>query len=189
VAQSQGRYDEFAEWYQQWIGDAPPLIAAHASLLPAVAGDRVLDIACGQGRMSRYLARLGAEVVGVDISAAMLGKARAADPETITYIHADVTAHPAWWDGRPFHGCTCELALMDIDDLAGTLSTVTAVLRPGGWFVASIVHPCFPGNERGQSSWPPRQGYESEGWWTSPDHNPDGARSGWALRTASCPPS
>jgi SAM-dependent methyltransferase len=100
VAQSQGRYDEFAEWYQQWIGDAPPLIAAHASLLPAVAGDRVLDIACGQGRMSRYLARLGAEVVGVDISAAMLGKARAADPETITYIHADVTAHPAWWDGR-----------------------------------------------------------------------------------------
>lgn len=66
---------------------------------------------------------------------------------------------------------------MDIDDLAGTLSTVTAVLRPGGWFVASIVHPCFPGSERGQSSWPPGQGYESEGWWTSPDHNPDGVRT------------
>jgi cyclopropane fatty-acyl-phospholipid synthase-like methyltransferase len=37
-------------------------------LLPTVTGERVLDIACGQGRMSRYLARLGAEVVGVDIS-------------------------------------------------------------------------------------------------------------------------
>jgi 2-polyprenyl-3-methyl-5-hydroxy-6-metoxy-1,4-benzoquinol methylase len=74
----QARYDEIAGWYEQWIGGAPPLIAAHADLLPAVTGERVLDIACGQGRMSRYLARLGAEVVGVDISAAMLVKARAA---------------------------------------------------------------------------------------------------------------
>jgi hypothetical protein len=40
---------------------------------------------------------------------------------------------------------------MDIDDLAGSLSTVAAVLRPGGWFAASIVHPCFPGNELGCS--------------------------------------
>jgi 2-polyprenyl-3-methyl-5-hydroxy-6-metoxy-1,4-benzoquinol methylase len=62
VAQALARYDEFAEWYEHWIGDAPPLIAAQADLLPAVAGQRVLDIACGQGRMSRYLARLGADV-------------------------------------------------------------------------------------------------------------------------------
>lgn len=58
----------------------------------------------------------------------------------------------AWWDGQAFGGCTCEVALMDIDDLAGTLSTVTTMLRPGGWFVASVVHPCFPGNDDGQSS-------------------------------------
>ena len=176
MAHAQARYDQFAEWYEQRIGDATPLIAAQAGLLPAVPGDRVLDIACGQGRMSRYLARLGADVTGIDISAAMLGKARAAGPQDITYIHADVTGHLAWWDGRAFDGCTCELALMDIDDLAGTLSTVTAVLRPGGWFAASIVHPCFPGNERSRGSWPPGQGYESEGWWTAPDHNPDGIR-------------
>jgi SAM-dependent methyltransferase len=126
--------------------------------------------------MSRYLAALGADVVGIDISAAMLGKARAAGPDDITYVHADVTRDLAWWNGRPFDGCTCELALMDIDDLAGALSAVTAVLRPGGWFVASIVHPCLPGTATGQSSWPPERGYASEGWWTSPDHSPDGAR-------------
>jgi SAM-dependent methyltransferase len=176
VAQTLARYDEFAEWYEQWIGDGPPLIAAQAGLLPAVAGQRVLDIACGQGRMSRYLARLGAEVTGVDISAAMLGKARALGPENITYLSGDVTRRPAWWDGRPFDGATCELALMDIDDLAGALSTVTAVLRPGGWFAASIVHPCFPGSAQGCSSWPPAEGYDHEGWWTTPDHNPHGVR-------------
>jgi SAM-dependent methyltransferase len=176
VAQAVARYDGFAEWYEQWIGDAPPLIAAQAGLLPAVAGRRLLDVACGQGRMSRYLARLGAEVVAVDISAAMLDKARVLGPEDITYVHADIARHPGWWDGRPFDGATCELALMDIDDLAGTLSTVRTVLRPGGWFVASIVHPCFPGSGQGRSSWPPAGGYESEGWWTSPDHNPEGVR-------------
>ena len=170
------RYDEFAEWYEQWIGDAPPLIAAHSGLLPAVAGERVLDVACGQGRMSRYLARLDADVVGVDISAAMLSKARAAGPENIAYVCADIAKDPDWWDGQPFDGCTCDMALMDIDDLAGTLSAVAAVLRPDGWFVASIVHPCFPGSDKGQSSWPPGDGYEHEGWWISPDHNPEGVR-------------
>ena len=39
---SVARYDEFAEWYEQWIGDAPPLIAAQPGLLPALAGERVL---------------------------------------------------------------------------------------------------------------------------------------------------
>jgi hypothetical protein len=86
-------------------------------------------------------------------------------------------------DGRPFGGCTCELALMDIDDLAGALSTVTAVLRPGGWFVASMVHPCFPGTELGRSSWRPAEGYASEGWWISPDHNPGGVRIRAGSRT------
>jgi 2-polyprenyl-3-methyl-5-hydroxy-6-metoxy-1,4-benzoquinol methylase len=83
VAQAPVRYDEFADWYEQWIGDAPPLIAAQVGLLPVVAGERVLDIACGQGRMSRYLARMGADVAGVDISPAMFGKARALGPEDI----------------------------------------------------------------------------------------------------------
>jgi SAM-dependent methyltransferase len=177
VTQTQARYDEFAEWYEQWISDTPPLIASQSDLLPVVTGERVLDIGCGQGRMSRHLARLGANVTGVDISAEMLGRARAVGPGNITYIHADVTGHLAWWDKRAFDGCTCEMALMDIDDLAGALSAVTAVLRPGGWFVASIVHPCFPGSDRGASSWPPGQGYEYEGWWISPeDHNPEGVR-------------
>jgi SAM-dependent methyltransferase len=84
VAHALARYDEFAEWYERWIGGGPPLIAAQPGLLPAVAGQRVLDIGCGQGRMSRYLAGLGAAVTGVDISAAMLGKARALGPAGIS---------------------------------------------------------------------------------------------------------
>jgi hypothetical protein len=110
------------------------------------------------------------------LSAELIDKARAEPTPGVKYIQADVTRPREWWEGTPFDGCTCELALMDIDDLDGTLHTVAAVLKPGAWFVASIVHPCFPGNEKGLSTWPPDGGYDAEGWWTSPNHNPDGVR-------------
>ena len=169
------RYDGFVDWYEQWTGDGPGLVAEHAGLLGRLAGSRVLDVGCGLGRLSRYLAGHGAMVVGLDVSRAMLARARQSGANGIDYLPGDVATPGEWWDGEPFDGCTCELALMDIDDLTGTLAAVAGVLRPGGWFVASIVHPCFPGNEDGLSSWPPA-GYDTEGWWTSADHNPDGAR-------------
>ena len=170
------RYDGFADWYEQWIGDGPALIAEHPELHGPVAGRRVLDVGCGLGRLSRYLAGQDAVVVGLDLSRPMLDRARKSGTARIDYVHGDVTGPGEWWDGRPFDGCTCELALMDIDDLAGAIATVAMVLGPGGWFVVSIVHPCFPGNENGLSSWPPGAGYDAEGWWTSAEHNPDGAR-------------
>ena len=39
------------------------------------------------------------------------------------------------WDGELFDGATCEMALMDIDDLEGTVNAVARVLRPDGVFV------------------------------------------------------
>lgn len=42
---------------------------------------RALDFGCGTGRSTRFLRNLGLEVVGVDISQAMLAQARALDPE------------------------------------------------------------------------------------------------------------
>jgi hypothetical protein len=66
VAQALARYDEFAEWYEQWIGDGPPLIAAHPDLLPAVTGDRVLDIACGEGRMPGVSAAVTDKPIGLE---------------------------------------------------------------------------------------------------------------------------
>ncbi len=63
------------------------------------------------------------------------------------------------------------MALMDIDDLDGTLHTIRSVLRPGGWFSLSLFHPCFPGerqsNVEALPSWPPDLGYSTEGWWTT----------------------
>jgi hypothetical protein len=35
------------------------------------------------------------------------------------------------------------MALMDVPDLPATLGAVGRVLRPGGWFVTTILHPCY----------------------------------------------
>jgi 2-polyprenyl-3-methyl-5-hydroxy-6-metoxy-1,4-benzoquinol methylase len=175
------RYDDIADWYPGWVGDGNGLIAdGVGGLLPAsITGRRVLDVACGHGRASRGLARLGASVTGVDLSAELIAHARAletADPLGVTYHVAAVGDRDQWWDGIPFDGAVCEMALMDIDDLDGTVGAVAATARPGAWFIISMVHPCFPGNESGLSSWPPSGSYFDEGWWTSAGHNPDGVR-------------
>jgi len=175
------RYDAVADWYPSWVGDGGGLIAEGVGglLPPTVRGSRWLDVACGHGRASRALARLGAVVVAVDISAQLVASGRAteaAQPLGIGYHVADIAALDQWWDGVPFDGAVCEMAFMDIDDLPGTLAAVAGTVRPGGWFVTSLVHPYFPGNEAGLSSWPPDQSYFAEGWWTSTAHNPDGVR-------------
>ena len=154
------RYDTIADWYRGWVEDGEGLIAEGVGgLLPqTVRGARILDVACGHGRASRGLARLGAGVVGVDISVELIAQARAreaAQPLGITYHATDIADPDQWWDGGLFDGAVCEMAMMDIDDLHGPLAAVARTVRSGGWFVVSMVHPCFPGNEAGLSSWPP----------------------------------
>jgi SAM-dependent methyltransferase len=178
---SEARYDAIVGWYLPWVGEAAGLLCdeRYGWIAPSLLGQRWLDVACGAGRTSRELARRGGEVVGVDVSANFIAVARteeAKEPLGVNYCVGDIAKEPDWWDGKPFDGAACEMAFMDIDDLGGTVTAVARVLRPGGAFRISMVHPCFPGNENGLSSWPPDGGYEAEGFWTSPEHNPEGVR-------------
>lgn len=70
-------YDTLAYPGTYWLAfrDLPEILARHA------AGGRALDFGCGTGRSTRFLRGLGYEPVGVDISAAMLERARARDPD------------------------------------------------------------------------------------------------------------
>ena len=176
------RYDAIAEWYSHlpWSGDAGLIGQCPTGfLVERLDGERWLDVACGAGRTARELARKGALVLGLDLSEAMIAKAKTetgAATSAVDFRVGDVTELSEWWDGRPFDGATCEMAFMDIDDLEGTVRSVSEVLREGAPFLVSLIHPCFPGNEAGLSSWPPGRGYDAEGYWTSDRHNPEGVR-------------
>jgi 2-polyprenyl-3-methyl-5-hydroxy-6-metoxy-1,4-benzoquinol methylase len=164
------RYDEIADFYDERAGRsvADGATAALLTLAGQVSGLHLLELACGQGRVTRELARRGARVTGVDISAAMLEGAKEAEtrqPLGIKYVQADVT-DPGVLDGQVFDAVACNHGLADVDDLDGLLATVIRVLAPGGWFVFSLLHPCFPGwDGDAPSSWPPSLGYFHEGWW------------------------
>jgi cyclopropane fatty-acyl-phospholipid synthase-like methyltransferase len=71
-------------------------VRAVAALMGEVNGLRLCDFGCGQGRVARYLADQGAEVVGVDVSAAMLEIARRyeAAERRLTGRHAE--RRPVW---------------------------------------------------------------------------------------------
>ena len=66
---------EFPGTYWLAFRDLPALLARHAR------GRRALDFGCGAGRSTRFLRNLGYDPVGVDISAPMLERARARDPD------------------------------------------------------------------------------------------------------------
>jgi ubiquinone/menaquinone biosynthesis C-methylase UbiE len=171
-------YDDIAEWYDDWVGThamgEDAFFPAVEALMGEVAGRGLCDLACGQGRVARHLADRGASVVGIDLSAKLLAIARHHEesaPRGIEYRHADARSLEGVADGV-FDGVVCHMALMDIPDLAPTLHGVARILRPGGWFVFSILHPCYHTAQSGEATLP--EGtvrtvgrYFVEGYWRS----------------------
>lgn len=163
------RYDEVADYYAAgWTDDlTDPVTTALFDLLGEVDGKRVLDVACGHGRISRGLARKGGSVAGVDVSHAMLAKARELeeqDPLGVEYLQADA-ADPQLLQGEEYDAAVCSMALADIDNLDGVLANVRRLVRPGGTFAVAILHPCFPGIEGVSGAWPSDGTYYDERYW------------------------
>lgn len=73
----------FPGTYYLAFRDIPQLLERH------VRGRSALDFGCGAGRSTRFLKDLGFDVVGVDISEAMLREARLRDPQGTYYLLSD----------------------------------------------------------------------------------------------------
>jgi SAM-dependent methyltransferase len=121
---------------------------AELRLLALQPGERVLDLACGAGVLSRTLAKLGANVVGCDVSPTFVEHARrAAEAEggaNVSFRLADATDEAQLLAlGGPFDAAVCAMAIMDIPAIEPLLRAVFALLRPGGRFVFSVMHPAF----------------------------------------------
>lgn len=99
-------------------------------------GARVLDVGCGQGDLSRYLAELvgpGGEVVGIDRSADALASAQSIDAAEgaapIRYRAVDLSG--ALPDIGRFDAIVGRRVLMYLPDAAGTLAQLMRLARPG----------------------------------------------------------
>jgi len=125
---SQARYDAVADFYARSFDSADdPVSLALLGLLGRPIGLHILDVACGHGRITRELARRGADVVGIDISGRLITMAQEAEqnePLGTRYIHADVTA-PDVLDRGVFDAVTCSFGLSDIEDLDRGIAAVS----------------------------------------------------------------
>jgi len=109
------------------------------SLIPDVDGERVLDAGCGTGVYSAHLVEEGADVVGVDASAAMLERARDAVDDAA--FHQLDLAEALPFADDAFDGVVSALALSYVRDWDHVFAEFRRVLRPGGFVVFSTGHP------------------------------------------------
>jgi SAM-dependent methyltransferase len=96
-------------------------------------GTRMLDVACGTGGVALRAARAGADVVGIDISADQLAKARRAAEEEgleIQLDEGDCEALP-YWDGA-FQAVASAFGAIFAADHEQTAGELTRVCRRGG---------------------------------------------------------
>jgi SAM-dependent methyltransferase len=139
-------------------------LRAHNRRLRAAAavrpGDRVLDVGCGAGQTSREAARAAASgrVLGVDVSARMLERARrhavAEGLDNVTFVLGDAQTHA--FEPASFDLVMSRCGLMFFADPDAAFRNLARALRPGGRLVALI--------------W---QGYERNEWATALRVSPD----------------
>jgi 2-polyprenyl-3-methyl-5-hydroxy-6-metoxy-1,4-benzoquinol methylase len=117
-------------------------------LLDLRPGERVLDIACGNGLTSRRLVAMGADVVAFDFAENLIARARqrttghAAQIEYHVLDATDEAALLALGEGR-FDAALCQMALFDMAQIDPLMHALARLLRPGGRWVFSVIHPCF----------------------------------------------
>jgi ubiquinone/menaquinone biosynthesis C-methylase UbiE len=116
-----------------------------------VQGLRLLDMACGEGYFSRFYAKAGADVTGIDISENQIAGAQEEESRTplgIQYQVADASIMNNI-ESESFDIVISFMALMDIENYEGAIMQASRVLKPGGRFVFILIHPCFGWSRRG----------------------------------------
>ncbi|MFC3803964.1 class I SAM-dependent methyltransferase [Cohnella sp. GCM10012308] len=113
------------------------------SMLPELAGKRVLDLGCGYGWHCRYAREQGARsVIGVDLSEKMLAQAREmTDDSAISYVRSGIEDFE-YAEGA-FDVVLSSLALHYVADFGEICRDVHRSLSTGGAFAFTVEHPTF----------------------------------------------
>ncbi len=142
------------DWFKHWFGgeayhelyshrddeDARRAVALIRSVVTWGSRDRILDLACGPGRHAAELTRWGGQVVGFDLSRAMLRRAR--KRTTGGLVRGDMRALP-FCDGSftlAVNLFTSFGYFLDDEEHRRVVQQVVAALSPGGHFVLDYLN-------------------------------------------------
>jgi len=127
------RYDELSAALSFW--QDPRWRRALVDTLTVRDGQRILDVATGTGMVAaEILGRAQCTVVGIDQSAAMLGRARVRfqgeSGERIELVEGEAEALP--FEDQSFDGLSVTYLLRYVEDPAAVVAELARVVRPGG---------------------------------------------------------
>jgi len=141
-------WDQAARWYDALVGDHGSgyqkdiIMPGATKLMNLKKGNRVLDLACGQGVFSRYLSAKGMQVEGLDTSEELIRLACQRSKPSIRFHLADARKKDTFKESH-FDAVACLLALQNMEEIESTLQNVARWLKPDGRFVMVVTHPCF----------------------------------------------
>ena len=141
-------WDQASRWYDSLVGGQGTdfqkdiIMPGVFRLLEVRKKDRVLDLACGQGVFSRYLARKGIHVEGLDSSSELVKYARARSGPSIQY-HVGDAGNAENFEADRFDGIACLMAIQNIEKIDLLFKSASRWLKTGKHFVVVMTHPCF----------------------------------------------
>ena len=139
---TQHAYDHWAGQYDTNKNNTRDLEAiALRQKLAAIPFTHCLEIGCGTGKNTEWLAGRAQRITAVDLSGEMLAKAK--EKVTAPHVHfkqADITQ--PWDFAEDMYGLVSfSLVLEHISDLHGIFRKAAAVLQPGGYVYIGELHP------------------------------------------------
>ena len=155
-ATTRRHYDAMAERYAQWVPGVfveqkfdLAMLRAFAELVTGHEQRNILDIGCGPGHVTAWLARLGATVSGIDLSPAMIRLAREAHPDLTFDVGSllDLAVADASVGGVLAHFSIIHTPPADVPVAIGELARVLAI---GGYVLLA-----FQTGDAHQQGWEP----------------------------------
>ncbi|MAT97301.1 MAG: SAM-dependent methyltransferase [Anaerolineaceae bacterium] len=144
-------YDAIDHYYTEFVHRELQDSSSHFSLrtneifrlLDNIDGKQVCDLACGEGYLSRMMAKRDGTVTAVDTSSALLQQARDnSQGYSINFLLDDAQTLHSVAD-ESFDAVVCNMALMDIPDIVSVFQAVNRILKSAGQFIIALLHPCF----------------------------------------------
>ncbi len=147
VATARAVYERASARYVQFVGtemssatEGPidrSLILAFIELIKRQTVVRVADVGCGPGRAAAFMAERGLDVVGVDVSQAMLAVARTAHPH-IRFEEGQLDRLPIETGVLAGAVCWYSIIYTPPDRLAEAFGELARVLMPGGYLLLAF---------------------------------------------------
>lgn len=141
-------FDAFATHYDNWYSTPLGVFVDEVErkmameLAPFKYGMKVLDVGCGTGNYTSYIAKMGCKVIGLDISEKMLNIARQKLPETC-FVQSSIY-------GMPFKKNTFDIVFSMatfefIHEFEAAYFEMKRIVKPGGHILIGTIN--------GDSAW------------------------------------